>query len=287
MLRFGIRSSKLFKALRWRHGGKRLVFCINSGRSGSGYLAGLLATAEEVMSKHEPQPTMAGKHLRAVTMCPMAESFPHRMLKAAALHAALRALPEGKTVYAETNHMFIKTYFDVVMSEFGSRSTIIVLRRNVTRVLRSFVQLGYFSDTNSDWQDWMSSPNAVTAVAKAIASDRDMDQFDRCIAYLVDIEARAERFMQSYQSADIHEVHLERIVEHSGAIELLRSIGVTPTPETLKFVGSPINERAEIKEREGRRLDIHECEDRLQSYLERARGLGIELPARFSSVIRA
>ena len=45
---------------------QRLIFSINSGRSGSQYLAKLLDSAKEVTAFHEAEPKMIGKYLRLI-----------------------------------------------------------------------------------------------------------------------------------------------------------------------------------------------------------------------------
>ena len=44
----------------------RLIFCINSGRAGSNYLAELLNSAVGVYSFHEPNPQMIGDNLNLI-----------------------------------------------------------------------------------------------------------------------------------------------------------------------------------------------------------------------------
>ena len=45
----------------------------------------------------------------------------------------------------------------------GHKIDIVVLRRDLAFVLKSFVELGYFSPRNPLSFEWMSSPNAATA----------------------------------------------------------------------------------------------------------------------------
>ena len=131
----------------------RYLFCINAGRSGSNYLADLLSTAQDVAAFHEAEPTMHGEPLRRVSAAPLTSSYTERQVKLAGIARLLEERPWAQT-YAETNHMFIKTYFDVVVDTLHGVE-VIHLRRDPARVLKSFVELGYFSPLNHVWPDWM------------------------------------------------------------------------------------------------------------------------------------
>jgi hypothetical protein len=82
----------------------RAIFCITTGRSGSGYLHKILNMGENVKSYHEPYPT-----------------------------PILDILKDGH-IYAETNHAFIKTFYDIVtdqLMDMNCRLDIIILRRYI------------------------------------------------------------------------------------------------------------------------------------------------------------
>src|SRR5688500_15217716 len=89
----------------------RLIFCISSGRSGSDYLRRLLSTAPNVSAFHEPQPDMSGEYLAMVMEQSLEKTKERRILKADALKQDLAGMP-ARQIYAETNHMFIKTFHD-------------------------------------------------------------------------------------------------------------------------------------------------------------------------------
>lgn len=254
----------------------RLFFSINSGRSGSQYLAELIGSAKEVTSYHEPEPTMTGDYLRMVNEQSYADSINHRRLKSEAIKSVLSNLAQGE-VYCETSHMFIKTFFDVVMDTFP-RVEVIVLRRELALVLKSFIELGYFSSANKVWQDWMTSPNAKTAALPCLADDENLDQYDRCIAYLFDIEARAGRFQQDYPLVKIHETRLESLNNYSCVEKLFISLGITPTQETKEICGRSSNARIDRKKHFNISTDLNYCRERISMYIEKAKLMGILLP---------
>lgn len=254
---------------------RRLIFSINSGRAGSKYLAQLLGTARSVESFHEAEPKMSGEFMSMINSAPMAASRDQRRIKADAIAAILRSKPGA--IYAETNHAFIKTFFDVVLDDFPSGS-VINLRRDLPLVLKSFVELGYFSPLNPLSFSWMSSPNAATAALPAIGPDSSLDQFDLCIAYLLDIEARAARFREEYPEVPLYEVRLEELNRIEFVEEFFNRLHLVPTAATREVVGQSVNERRPRKEKIGNPATMEECQRRLAEYLKKAKARGINVP---------
>ena len=256
---------------------RRLIFSINSGRSGSRYLAQLLSTARHVKGFHEAKPKMSGEFTAMINAGALELSRAKRRVKADAIAETLRA-SSPEDVYVETNHMFIKTFFDVVLEDFHNVA-VIILRRELALVLKSFVELGYFSSRNPRAFQWMSSPNAATAALPAIGPDATLDQFDLCIAYLLDIEARGERFKSEYPTVPTHEVRLEQLNEVTYVEELLRRLGLTPTAATRELCGRAINQRQPRKQDIANPTTVEECRQRLADYIRRAEDRGIKIPA--------
>lgn len=255
-----------------------LIFCINSGRSGSGYLGNLLATAEKVAAFHEPEPTMSGKYLDMVMRAPLADSASQRMCKVRAIRSQLAKLPQDWT-YVETNHMFIKTFFDVVMAAFSpDRLSIVILRRDLAKILYSFIRLGYFSDMNPVWSDWMHRVPSANSPFTPFMPYESMDSYDRAISYLIDIEARAVRFKENYPLVRIVETDLEDLQNREGVTALFSALGLSPTAKTWENNTEVVNDRSERKQ--GLNIPCTEdyCRERIEKYLENCRKSGISLP---------
>jgi hypothetical protein len=256
---------------------RRLIFSINSGRAGSKYLAQLLGTAAGVESFHEAEPKMSGDYIAMINAAPLVESREKRRIKSAAIAEVLRrSAPD--IVYVETNHAFIKTFYDVVLEDFLNVE-VIILRRDLALVLKSFIELGYFSPRNPLAYSWMSSPSAATAALPALAPDSALDQFDLCIAYLLDIEARAERFQNEYPEVRRHEARLEDLNEIGRLQDFFQPLGLVATAATKDLCGRAINERQPRKQAIANSTTLEECRRRLQDYIERAKARGIQVPA--------
>ena len=258
---------------------RRFIFCINSGRSGSEYLTQLLDTARDVYAFHEAEPAMTGRYLRMVLEHDLEKSFADRRIKAQAVWQRISILPPG-AIYAETNHMFIKTFHDVIMESFKDHDIdIIILRRYLPSVLMSFIAMGYYSNRNpAAWYTWMHTPGTGKCVFQTPPFDEAPDQHDLAIGYLLDIEARAQRFKTQHPGCRIHEVRLEELQTAGEVKAFFAQLRVEPTAETWEMPGKPINVRAHRKAQFGIETSLEYCEQRIQQYLQRCRDHGVEVP---------
>lgn len=261
--------------------GIRYVFCINSGRAGSEYLATLLGTAPTAYSYHEPEPQMIGSYLHSIARNGLKKTFTDRRIKSKAIIKIASQLPD-QSVYIETNHMFIKTFYDVILHDLKNIQ-VIHLQRDLLQTLKSFVQLCYFSDQNSAWPDWMISPNAKTAKIKAIDDDNNLDYIDLSIAYLIDIEARANEFHKNYPHIPFHKTNINDLNDTGKTKELFSKLGLKFTSKSEEVIGGKINQRANIKQKYENIANDTQLLERIRSYLKKAKALGIEFP---SSVLK-
>lgn len=219
---------------------------------------------------------MNGSFLHMINELPYDRTVKKRRIKCNAIKKILNGLPAGQ-IYCETNHMFIKTFFDVVIKEFRNVD-VIILRRELSHVLKSFVELGYFSSKNTAWPDWMSSPNAQTRAINCIDKDENLDQYDLCIAYLLDIEARARRFQREYPQVNTYEVCLESLCHYPDVVTFFEKLKITPTGQTQEMTGRVLNSRKEAKMRYDNFSEIEYCEERIKAYIKKSMLLGIDVP---------
>jgi len=254
----------------------RLFFSACSGRSGSGYLAKLLGTAIEVNSFHEPEPWMEGKYLRMVNDSSYSKTFRKRQIKCKAIEKILSKM-SPEQVYSEIAHMFLITFFDVV-SDYFDNVEVIILRRELSLVLKSLIELGLFSKINSAWPDWTPSPNSKTSALTCIDSDSVLDQYDLCIAYLFDTEARAIRFQKKFPQIKTHDITLETLNDYDKAVSFFKDLKITPTDQTRELAGKPVNTREEGKKIYNNPSDLDYCTKRIELYIQKALAKGISIP---------
>lgn len=257
---------------------RRLIFSINSGRCGSFYLAGLLATAEDVMAFHEAGPTMSGSFLQLLRDRSPETSFTQRSIKSQAIRQILARLP-ATCGYAETNHMFIKTFYDVVMENFQDCSIhVIILRRYLPAVLKSFINMGYFSERNHVWPSWMHLPGTCDSAFIPPESTTAPDQYDLAIGYLLDIEARVQRFTTRYPGCTLLNARLEALQEAENVAALFASLDIQLSARTLPMTGRIINARSARKAAIGIDTTLDYCRRRIDVYLENCARNRIPVP---------
>lgn len=251
-----------------------MIFVISSGRVGTNYLSCLFGSVPGTIGFHEPVPQMNGEFVRMANSLPYAETYgARREAKVPALEAWVQQNP-GAT-YSETSHMFIKTFYDVVCDRFED-VRVVVLRRSLRRTLRSFLSMGLFAGSPST-PVWMTSPNAATAAIRCPFRDDDMDPVDLCIAYLMDIEARASRFREEYPSVPVHEVSLDELNSPAGVRRLFGELGLDPEP-ALGLIGRRTNLHERTKAEFGLPASLEECDERIAEYLEALALAGIGAP---------
>ncbi|MFN2507816.1 MAG: hypothetical protein ABR589_03490 [Chthoniobacterales bacterium] len=130
------------------------------------------------------------------------------------------------------------------MEEFEN-VRIILLRRDLAQVLKSFVELGFFRPKPC-LEDWMILPAATSS---SLFPAAELDQFDRCIAYLLDIEERAIRFRGDYPAVPVYEVARESLNTIAEVGDFFATLKITPTADTIRVCGRRSNERATERNR--------------------------------------
>jgi len=242
---------------------RRMIFCVNPGRSGSKYLANVLNTASEVSAYHEASPVMGGKYIYMINNFPYNISKKERALKPKAIIKLLKKMPET-SVYAETNHLFIHTFYDVILDNCKNVQ-LVWLERDPGLVLKSFLELGYFSDKNTNWPFWFPSPNAVTAAKPSYCSLSDMNHSERCIAYLADFYARATRLASEYPENEIFHITIDELNSSDHVKPLFDKLEITPTKETVQQTGNKLNSKNDSR---GSYISLEYCWEQIRRFDE-------------------
>jgi hypothetical protein len=217
---------------------------------------------------------MNGSILRAVERVGLEETYEKRLLKVLAVNRALSRM-KSETAYFESNHMFIKTFADVIC-DFYDHVDVIILRRHPGKVLKSFIELAYFTSRNPSWKGWMNDP--------AISDDRlrhcfdHPDQIDRIIAYLVSIEEKTQVLRQKHPAVRFHDWRLEDLVTSEGARQLILSLGLEWNSALVKRVEKLKNKRLDRKDFFGASVAEQVCDQRLDQFYESLSRFGLNIP---------
>lgn len=261
---------------------RHLVFCISPGRAGSGYLRHVLNVAEGIISYHEPEPKMNGVILEKVIIKGQRRETLHERsaLKLRAIREALEGTPPD-VAYAETSHMFVKTFADVILEEIGNvaKVSIIFLRRPTKDTVWSQLRLGWFSEGHSGKDLWYYNPNDVHPSERHISySVNASDPIDSLIGYNADVlqrgmdlehKIRAKHKNKEWRHVRIHEVLLMDISGsqgETGVSKLLSNLGLTVDRAKLGLLSmQDTNARDTKKDRIHRGMSLRNLEIHLEA----------------------
>ena len=121
----------------------------------------------------------------------------------------------------------------------------------------------------------MHLPHGANLLARPPDPISKMDDTDRAIGYLFDIEARMQRFSVDHPGLNIVPATISNISSIEGAEALLRQVGVKPTEATQAIAGRPTNKRTAAKLHQ---VDLEECRSRILAYHDRALRAGVFAP---------
>ena len=245
---------------------RHLIFCVSPGRSGSAYLRNVLNVAEGIIARHEPEPKMNGPILEQVIIeGRRKDTFRKRSaLKLSSIREALEGTPQD-VVYAETSHMFVKTFADVVLDEIGdlAKISILFLRRPTKDTVWSQLQLGWFSKGHSGKNLWYYNPNDVHKSEMQIPlTFNASDAVESLIGYNADVQQRGSELEQKirrmHKQKKWRHVHMREVLlmdisgasVESGTLKLLSSLGLKVERSKLNMLSEQdTNARDAKKER--------------------------------------
>ena len=220
------------------------VFSVNPGRSGSEYLSALLSSVGGTVAFHEAKPNMSGAVLEAAMKDGLRATRSQRLFK---IHEIERLLEEsGAPTYVETNHMFAKTFFDIALEELPPAPVaVVILRRSWAKVMRSFLSLGYFTDRNPIWIDWMRVPQ------REGPGDTSLHPEDPKVAvaeYLLRLEQRSQEIQDWYPDIEYVDCNLETLQSREGVQALFDRLGFEgELGDAEALIGTPVNQRKKKK----------------------------------------
>lgn len=228
---------------------------------------------------HEPSPAMAGRRVIAYPAThptPIDKLFyygvvyPFKYQKVNSIRKILRKLHPGH-ICAETSHKFILSFSDVIMNHFRSSVDVVLLRRYLPKVIKSLMELNHFAPGNARSLHWLASPNAKSAAVQALSSDEELDQIDKIIAYLVDIEARAQRFKKKYPATRVIEVRVEELNNWENVERLFLQLGIEPSEQTYSVIGKVEYQRLIEKRQQKNWVSEEYCLERLLRYIDKCK----------------
>lgn len=234
---------------------RHLIFCISAGYAGSDRLTRVLGAARDTRAFHQPRPEMADDTLRAVLLeGRRSESFASRT--AEKLGAIKRELARSSKdiVYAETSHMFIKTFADVILYTLGDIANISIIALHQPLHLVIFNQLNnhWFSSSPPDNRVWYYDVADVHKSERVFPANFSAESVvDRAIAYNTDVWLRGQRLKQSvkhmhklgrWQHVHIVDIRVEDMMSSNAIFSIFRSLGLKVNHRRLNMLSEDVND---------------------------------------------
>lgn len=213
-----------------------LIFVATTGRSGSGSLASVFRAVTGMAAFHEPEPVMNGKPMIERNFGRNArakEVYDH----AKAVSIRLRAL--GHRYYAETNHIFIKGFYDYVIADFPGKVKIVHLYRDPVKVASSLYRLGLWpgSPKGNKWCLDMNGTENVIQISADLAENGELNHpFFRCLWYWYETEARVSRLRHNNTDLLIVDFFTEHLQNVEALCELMENLGLVYREESIAAV---------------------------------------------------
>ncbi len=165
---------------------KKLIFTVTAGRTGTKYLARLLAGIPDATALHEPDPSYRQLMRVAVQDPGIARAFFLRLK-----FPFIAAAPGG--IYAETSHMFCKGFF-VPLLQLGMRPGLVFLRRPPRAVALSHLERDTVPARTPLGNAYVLRPDDDNVLP--IADWRQLTDYQLCFWYALAIEFRQWRYSE-------------------------------------------------------------------------------------------
>jgi len=206
--------------LRQRLQHKKLIFSVNSGRCGSGYLARVLRWVPGIGSFHEPEPLFQSVMRQAQGDLSLARRFlvEQKLPTIAAL---------SQPIYLETSHLFSKGFFEPLL-ELGLTPHIIFLTRPPRPGALSFYQLGSIPGRNHSGLRYLIGPEDPGVLA--LPGWQKLHDYQLCYWYCLEMERRIreyESMLLALRAPHMY-ITLAELTTPNGFARLIAELGLPP-----------------------------------------------------------
>ena len=218
----------------------KYIFCINSGRSGSDYLTGLLAKATNTVSVHEGLPIMNGRPMQAFNQGHEADLRALMPLKLAEIGKQSRT---GQKIYCETNHTFIKGWGYLIPEQIPQEEIgVIILTRDPDNIAYSLLRLHDVPGASEWSRTWYLTPGASRDLSRP---PEEANPFDMCKWYVEEVTLRADAYKKQFPNIAYFECDLDQLNDFDFVRQMFDLFGLLPGPDLKATVGRVLNPRDE------------------------------------------
>ena len=223
------------------------IFVATTGRSGSTSLSRIFEAADDAACFHEPYPAMQSRHPDPASK----KGYFDRKFRQRKKINILRAAA-GHRYYLETNHLFLKNFFEPAADYFGDRLRVIHLVRDPVRVASSFFAIdsipgktgmGNLYLLNPAHEDNLIQINDLLTEAPVFEHD-----LYKCLWYWYEIEARVRHYQAAYPDLPWTTLRTEELNDKAALTRMFNEIGVHHDPAKLdQLVGNRSNLKKDRK----------------------------------------
>lgn len=271
-------TSKLYRLV-WDslHPETRFIFFATTGRSGTGSLQRVFAKARGCVALHEPYPTMHSDIL--ISKCLGDDSEARRTYwTRKAVH--VRRAATGHMLYVETSHVFIESFSEYAIKDFGSRLRVVHLQRDPVFVARSMASLSEVPGTpgGDHWYlNFASGTNVISGVTRELQDGGLFSHpFYRCLWYWYEIEARIALMKEHHPGLDVCSLSWTTQLYPGEVSKVLEWAGVSVGLDLLsELLSEPTNTKEKSKKRWD--VDIEELRTMHSEFRDYLEGLGHSL----------
>jgi hypothetical protein len=205
---------------------EKVIFTATTGRSGTLTLTKLFSAIPGCVAVHEGHPIMNGPVLEAASYGNTAlGNRVYRQIKS----VNIRRAAVGRRYYVEANHLFIKTFCQQAIDDFGKRVAVIHLVRPAVEVATSIYCLQDYPGTergNYWWLDYRAPANLIQ-ITDILDSDAEFSHpFYKALWYWHEIEARISAWRVSMPGVDMVRFETDWLGDKIKVFELLDRLGI-------------------------------------------------------------
>ena len=205
--------------------GKNLIFTVTTGRSGSGYLQGLMGTIDDVTSLHEAVPNF----MQVMRFAQSDRRFAYHFLVKQKLPAIAMC---GTSVFFESSHLFCKGFMEPLLA-LGIVPNLIVLRREPRKVALSLLRLGTVPGRTWLGMQYLVCPDDVGTLP--LPGWQSLSDYQLCYWYCLEIERRARLYTSLVRRLDgaVVETSIEQLSSQSTFFAMLDALHIPFSPELV------------------------------------------------------
>jgi hypothetical protein len=203
---------------------KFLIFSINPGRCGSGYLTTLLNYHPEVLSLHEPKPDFA-EVMRPGQNNPL-------LLQKFMLEEKLPWIErQPQKFYVETSHLFGKGFFEA-LDEISEHYGLIIMTRPPRETAKSLLRIGCVPSRSESGIKYLLSP--TDQVHLKISRWEHFSDYQLCYWYAMEMLARSRHYsdLATQKGNPVFKTSIVELRKYSHWRKMLSHLGL-PNPTLL------------------------------------------------------